>query len=481
MFGPGREQAIGFLDAFGHQVVDEDPDIRLVPSQNEGRLLHQGQGGVYPGHEPLGGRLFVAGGAVYLPGQVEAADPPALQGMGQLGRGNGVVFYAVGRSQDLRPVEAGYGSEDPFLDLERQARGDPVDVDLGGLEPLGLEKELMAGAVREFDDLVFDGRTIPGPDAGDPASVKRGLVDVLQDHGVGRCVGVSEMAEDLVLQPALGPIGERHRLLVARLGGETLPFDGVPVQTHGRSGLEPEDLESQGSQLLRQMDRRRLVGPAGRIALEPDMDDAVQKGPGGQNDRVSLDAGPLQGPDAPGPAFLDQDLRGDALEYRQPGDPLQVVLHGRSVGRLVALGPGRLNGPAPAPVEEPELDARSVGQQAHQPSQSVYLAHQMALGQPSDGRIAGHLGDRLQVDRDQAGLEPHAADGGGGLASGVPRPDHDDVVPAVLAHVARRPRYFPTQNRPKISSRTSSARTSPVRRPTSSRALRTSSAQISSE
>ncbi len=121
-----------------------------------------------------------------------------------------------------------------------------------------------------------------------------------------------------------------------------------------------------------------------------------------------------------------------------------------------------MNGAPPAPVEEAKLKACFIGQKAHQASQRVDLPDKVALGQASDGRIAGHLGNCLEVDGDQAGFEAHGADRGGGLAAGMAGPDHDDIE---AAGEFRPGHYFPTQKRLKMSFMTSSARISPVRRP----------------
>src|SRR5512138_3129485 len=97
----------------------------------------------------------------------------------------------------------------------------------------------------------------------------------------------------------------------------------------------------------------------------------------------------------------------------------------------------------------------------------------MAFGQAADGRVAGHLGDGVEVDGQETGPEPHRARRGGRLTAGVTGPDDDDVEIVPLGHSLA---YFPTQNRPKISSSTSSAGTSPVSSPTPRMAVRISSA-----
>jgi hypothetical protein len=52
----------------------------------------------------------------------------------------------------------------------------------------------------------------------------------------------------------------------------------------------------------------------------------------------------------------------------------------------------------------------------------------MALSDPAHGRVAGHLGNQVDVQREQGGLQPHAGRGHGCLAAGVSSADHDDIV-----------------------------------------------------
>jgi len=285
----------------------------------------------------------------------------------------------------------------------------------------------VAGALREFDDLVLDRRTIPGPYPLDLAAIKGGLVEIAADHGVRISVRVSQMTENLVLELAPGPVGKRDRILVARLGDESLPIDRLPVQAHGRSGLQPDDPQVKALELLSQLDRRRFVGSPGRVALKTDMDHPVEECPRGQNNGPGREDSPLQRPDPLDRALGDDHLRNDALKERQVGQALERMFHLQPVGRLVALGPGCLDRPAPAPVEETELDARPVGENPHQAPKGVDLPDKLSLGQSADSRIAGHLGDRVEMGRHQAYVKPHPARRGRRLATGVPGADDDDI------------------------------------------------------
>ena len=85
VLGAGGHHAVGLVGALGDQIVDEHPDVPLIPPEHQ-RLPPQNlQRRVHPGHKALGGGLLIPGGAVELPRPVQALDFFALQGGQQLG------------------------------------------------------------------------------------------------------------------------------------------------------------------------------------------------------------------------------------------------------------------------------------------------------------------------------------------------------------------------------------------------------------
>ena len=81
-----------------------------------------------------------------------------------------------------------------------------------------------------------------------------------------------------------------------------------------------------------------------------------------------------------------------------------------------------------APVEHAELDARPVGDSAHEAAEGVDLAHDLALPDAADGRVARHRAERVEAHRDEERAGAEAGGGVGGLGPGVPAADHDHVV-----------------------------------------------------
>ncbi len=71
-----------------------------------GGVLKNFQGGIRASDQPLRGGFFVAGGAVDLAGEIEAADPLRFQGVNELRRRAVVVFDRVARPKDLCVLQA---------------------------------------------------------------------------------------------------------------------------------------------------------------------------------------------------------------------------------------------------------------------------------------------------------------------------------------------------------------------------------------
>ncbi len=68
-----------------------------------------------------------------------------------------------------------------------------------------------------------------------------------------------------------------------------------------------------------------------------------------------------------------------------------------------------------------------IGDAAHHAVEGIDLAHQMALAEPADGRIAGHGADGRQLMGDQRRARTHARRGGGRLRPRVAAADDDHI------------------------------------------------------
>ena len=158
--GARREHPIGLGDAAGDEVVDHHADVGVGAGDRDAVAAAGGERGVEAGQQALRGRLLVAGGAVDLAGEIEPWQPLDLQRRPQLARIDVVVLDRIAGPPDLDLLKPGDRAQERLLDLGRQRGRDAVGIDGIVVQPLGLEEDLVAGAVGEADDLVLDRRAI---------------------------------------------------------------------------------------------------------------------------------------------------------------------------------------------------------------------------------------------------------------------------------------------------------------------------------
>src|SRR5690606_18126787 len=99
--------------------------------------------------QSLGGRLFVAGRAVDLPGKEQPLYRPRLQGSVQFAWVKIVVLDSVAGPHDHRVLQTWQGPNHRKLDVERQTGGHAVGVNFAGAQAFRLQKYLMTGLVGE--------------------------------------------------------------------------------------------------------------------------------------------------------------------------------------------------------------------------------------------------------------------------------------------------------------------------------------------
>ena len=102
------------------------------------------------GDETLRRRLFVSRRAVDLSGQEESRARGGSRASPQLGRLDEVVLDRVPGPQDHRVFEPGKCVDQLGLDLRREAHREAVDVDLVGVDPFRLEKDLVPLPIGEI-------------------------------------------------------------------------------------------------------------------------------------------------------------------------------------------------------------------------------------------------------------------------------------------------------------------------------------------
>ena len=106
---------------------------------------------------------------------------------------------------------------------------------------------------------------------------------------------------------------------------------------------------------------------------------------------------------------------------------LEQRAHGAAIQAAIALRARRPDRRTLAAVQHAELQRREIGRPRHDAAERIDLAHDRALGDAADGRIARHLADRLERARDQCHARTASRRGDGRLGAGVAGADDDDV------------------------------------------------------
>ena len=195
---------------------------------------------------------------------------------------------------------------------------------------------------------------------------------------------------------------------------------GVPV-------LSRADGEAHAPQARPELAGGRIAHAAGRVLLVPDVDHAVEKGAGRQHQSARPERPPIGETDGGDPPLGNFEIAGQALDERQIFSRLDLGAHRLAIEAAVGLSARSAHRRTLGAVEHAELNAGGIGDPAHEPVERVDLAHEMALAEPADRRIAGHdaeVGARLH---NQRCARAESSRGGGRLAAGVSAANDDDV------------------------------------------------------
>ena len=163
------------------------------------------------------------------------------------------------------------------------------------------------------------------------------------------------------------------------------------------------------SRLWASDDRGRIAEASGRGPLVAEMDHSAQEGAGGEDDGAAGDRAAVGELDARDGAGVGCDPSGfpfDDGQVRRLGDQR---LHGAPIELSVGLGARPLDGGTLAAIEDAELNAGRIGGARHHAVERVDLAHQMALAQAADRRVAGHFADRRETMGDERGSRRRSA------------------------------------------------------------------------
>ena len=128
------------------------------------------------------------------------------------------------------------------------------------------------------------------------------------------------------------------------------------------------------------------------------------------------------------PGAVEHQILGRPFDNVESVDLGEDFRHRAAVQLAVGLGARAPHRRSLAAVQHAELDAGPVDRAAHDAVERVDLAHQMALGEPADRRVARHLADRRARMRQQRRARAQPRRRRGRLAPGMAAADHDDIV-----------------------------------------------------
>ena len=185
---------------------------------------------------------------------------------------------------------------------------------------------------------------IPRSSTRHSAAVDRRLAEVFSDDGVGPGVRRSYTAGDLLQLQVAGQIGEGRRLRIPFLPLYSRPVDGATVETRWRARLQTSHAQFEGVKPPAEPDSGRVIVAAGASTGSSAVNDAVEKGAGGQHHSRSF-VGLTYGGDDPDDMsiiqkqVLNRGLDQDEIRLDREGRP--VLQRGTKHGRSAPAAPSR--------------------------------------------------------------------------------------------------------------------------------------------
>src|SRR5690606_41962813 len=146
---------------------------------------------------PLGRRLLIASRAIDLAGKIESWKAPRLKVGHKFTWIHVIILDRIARLQHYRSFQSRNMLEQFALHLLRQGGADPVRIDSGIIQPLGLQENLVLFTLRDADHLVLEGRAIARSDRFDLSRVERRAIQIPPDQLVGLRRAMGNVADHL--------------------------------------------------------------------------------------------------------------------------------------------------------------------------------------------------------------------------------------------------------------------------------------------
>src|SRR5882672_7396147 len=341
-----------------------------------------------------------------------------------------IVLDRITRARHAGALETRDGVQELQLHGDGQGSREAVHVQLGGIEPLGLEEDLVALGRRELHDLVLDRGAIAWPATADRTAVQRRLLQVALDDVLDLFAGPCDPAGHLTRPLDTLVEGEAEVGAVAVLPLDLAPIHGAAIDARWRAGLEARYCKSNIFNHLRHLYRWLISRTARRdLGVGADVNATAEESAGCDDDGARAEATSVFRLD-PGDAragLVEEQIRNHALRELEGRELLEQRTHRATIERPVALCARGPDGRALGAIQHAELNGRAIGGAAHDAAQSIDFADDGTLGNSTNSRIAGHLADRVQDGSNQQRLRTHACRHSRGFGTGVAT-SYDDHI-----------------------------------------------------
>jgi hypothetical protein len=211
------------------------------------------------------------------------------------------------------------------------------------------------------------------------------------------------------------------------LDGALGKIDALSQETGRRAGFESFNLEPEPFQGIGEIAGPIAHSTALRI-FHSDVHERAEESARGDDDRLASVGNAHRGHDSGHGVTVQDKIDQTPLLQIEVWLPFADRFHSKLVRFFVGLGAGSADGGTFSRIQHSELNSGGVGVESHLATERVNFPDEMAFGQAADGRVAAHLGDRVEVHRQKKGLAAHPSGSEGGFATRVPGADHNHIV-----------------------------------------------------
>ena len=215
--------------------------------------------------------------------------------------------------------------------------------------------------------------------------------------------------------------------LIAPLHFERVKIHRASVDSGRRAGFQASDAQRSLAQARGQGLGRRIASPTARTASQAHVHLPAEKSARGQHHTRGPKAQARLSQHTAHRVVIDNQIVHALLKQAQMRFSVKATADRAAVQHPVGLGSGGSNGGPLTQVQHPKLNTRAVRSLGHGATKCVNLAHQMTFANAPNGRITGHLTQRIHRVSEQQSGTAHTRSGQRRFDAGVTATDHNQV------------------------------------------------------